>query len=232
MTYILCLSIAFLVYFIIYLMRQSRSPKDSEVKDEKEQNRENESRNNKDAQIPNETQGDTEKDNRTNRDKTRVALEEEGVAKPVERKRKISGSWGVAAKLYTSRSCANLSYNTESETDFQEDRLQTSQAYTSRYNSASRGCAGGGALSHLSPVNAYISCSTGDVRKPRPLNQCSETLMASMANLNVNGDDDSMDESMGWIDLTKLGNIFSHEGSSLYLRFAALSKNTEGRGGG
>lgn len=224
MTYILCLSIVLLVYFIIYLMRQSRSPKDSKVKDEKEQNRDNEHRNDKDARIPNETQGDTEKDNETNRDKTRVALEEEGPAKPVERRRKISGSWGVAAKLYTSRSCANLSYNTESETVFHEDRLQTSQAYTSRYNSAARG--GAGAPNHLSPVSACISSSTGDVRKPRPLNQCSETLMASMANLNVNGDDDSEDESTGMIDLTKLGNIFSHEGSSLYLRFAALSKNT------
>ena len=38
-------------------------------------------------------------------------------------------------------------------------------------------------------------------------------------------DDDGMDnddEMMFWMDLDKLGNLFSHQGSSFYLRIGAL----------
>lgn len=37
-------------------------------------------------------------------------------------------------------------------------------------------------------------------------------------------DSDEEEEGEVWIDLSKLGNVFSHEGSSLYLRLGELSE--------
>ena len=42
-----------------------------------------------------------------------------------------------------------------------------------------------------------------------------------------NVDDDNDNDNVLWMDLDKLGNLFSHEGSSFYLRLGALCKSID-----
>lgn len=220
----LSLSIVFLIYFVAYLMLKSKfSSRRRHIAGEEEKDR----RSDKDKDVAdanNNNDKTADKSADKTEDKTADAKEAASTNPPVSAGRKVKplvGSGGVTAKLKISKSCSSLSGAT-----WPPEREHP--GYTSRFvpNDRTRHAMTGNLTTTINFNSGVEPGANGDLRRPKHLNQYSTTLLGSMVNLNAAAaaaaDEDSSYVEETWIDLSKIGNIFSHEGSSLYLRFATL----------
>jgi len=117
----------------------------------------------------------------------------------------VSAYGGSTARIYTVDSCNSL----------QNGRVEADGKSQTRTNDKENGAAAKGVSTN----------DSSSIARRRNVVFAQNVELKSDADSVLGSANDLMgSESLEWVDLSKVGSIFSHQGSSLYLRFGALCK--------